>query len=335
MAYDKGLVLVERLVGGALSGWSLTTGASRTGELGDERSPVRFAAVTVNDGYSIGNSGELSLDPATATATVIDYVMIKPGGNPAYGSAPYGAGRYGQPYGGLELPPINKGDRIEVSYDGVVIMAGMCTAATATFAPTGDALERGKHAERRTVAQFASVQRLMLQSLVSWPSLPQEAAITRLQRWFTVTIADGIDPQLLTVPMPAQDDAGTATLLDIARAFSEYTRIPVRTPGILSPNNWPSLSLVRMDDDPAPGLDDATEWVTEVEYTNARPSSMAVKGNDTRLAGPFAANATGPSTFVYTGFRAPGRVDAFGRTVTAYRVTQTFGPAYSAAIEVM
>ncbi len=334
MAYDKGLVLVERLVGGALSGWSLTTGASRTGETGDVRSPVRFAAVTVNDGYSIGSRGELSLDPATATATIIDYVTVKPGGDPSYGSARYGAGRYGQPYGGLELPPINKGDRIEVRYNNVVIMAGMCTEATATFAPTAGALERGMHAERRTVAQFASVQRLMLQSMVSWATLPQETAIARLQRWFTVTIPEGIDPQLLAVPMPAEDDAGTSTLLDIARTFSEYTHIPVRTPGILSPNNWPSLTLVRLDDDPPPGLHDATLWITEVEYTNARPSSMAVKANDTRLAIAYAGNTTDAGT-VYTGFRAPGRVDAFGRTVTAYRVTQTFGTTYSAAIEVM
>lgn len=334
MAYDKGLVLVERLVGGALSGWSLTTGLSRTGEVGDERTPTRFASVTVNDGYSIGANGELSLDPATATATIVDYVEIQPGGDPAYGVGPYGYGKYGLPYGGLELPSITKGDRVEISYDGVIVMAGMCTEATVTFTPTGAALARGMHAERRTVAQFSSVQRLMLQSTVEWAALPQERAIDRLKRWFTVSNTAAIDPALLRVPMPAED-AGSATLLDIARQFSEFTTVPVRPPGVLSPDNWPRLSLVRIDTEPTADFDDATEWVTEIEYLNGRPSAMAVKTNDTRLTVGVAANATAGGGTVYTGFRAPGVVDAFGRNVIVHRISQTFGPSYTARIEVM
>lgn len=331
MAYDKGQVAVERLVGGALSGWSAISGVSRTGEADETRQPVDFASVSINDGYTVGDRGELSLDPATATASLNDYVRIEAGGgDPTYGAGPFGAGPYGEAYGGLAQPPINKNDRVEIKYNDVIVLAGLCTEVTVTYAASGEALAHGMHVERRTQVNIASIQRLMLGTVVRWLSLPAESAIDRLRRWFTVDTSAVDGSPSLDVPMEPEDDAGGATLLDIARAFTEATHLPVRPPGVLSPDTWPELEVVALGSEPLPGLDDATQWVSEIEYTNGRPSQLSVITNDTR----FTASQEVAGGGALVAFRVPGPIDALGRTVVAHRLTQSFGRAYTAQIEV-
>lgn len=333
MAYDKGLVRIDRLRGGALTGWSMITGVGLTGESAYTREAVDFASVSISDGYTVEDNGTLSLDPATGTATISDHVELRPGGDPSFGAGPFGLGRFGMAYGGLELPPINRDDRVEVFYDGTLILAGLWTQVDVTFNPDPKA-PPPKFVQRTITATLASVQRLLLNTRVEWLSLPAEPAITRLRRWFDVDTSAVPDPAVLNVLVAGEPDPGSTTLLDVARAFTAATALPVRPPAVVTPDNWPSLEVVVLTDDPPAGLTDAADWATELKYTDGRPTALAVKSDDIRFAIERDSHEIGGFTTL-TAFRVPGRVDAFGRVVTVYRLAQTYAKSYSADLEVV
>lgn len=339
--YDPALFRLDRLHGAAVIGW-LRIGSDRIGLTDDLRTPVSTSAVTVANGYEITDAGALSLDPSTATATFARYVPgpVEPG-----------------------TLPLAVTDRVEITYDRVVVFQGVVTAVGCTLQASTEAFRHGATYLRRATYTLRSFEALMLDRVVSWTSLPAEGALTRLRRWLTVNAAHvpAAHVARLETPVPAEESEGSATLLDLARAFTDATGLPLRGDGYTI-RQWDHLavvdSAVSWTDQAltvAPGLTDSTTWANTVDYTTdpatgrLNPTAVAVSADDTRLLGGqttrsitphpigqfvIGTSRIGQSATVPVGFLAPDVIDVLGTPATVARVTHTFGPHYVAALEI-
>ncbi|GAA3193934.1 glycosyl hydrolase family 28-related protein [Dactylosporangium siamense] len=321
--YNPDLLRFERLSGSARLGWTAVLGRTRLGATTDLREVIPVSAVTLADGYTIGDNGELSLDPATGTA------QMSTRGAPT----------------GLTLAV---GDVVEVSYEHVILFGGKVTGVTTGLEadPTGGFTQQ-------TTYKLASREATLMSAVESWDALPEETALTRLTRWFTVdtTAVSAAHVALLNTVMPAED-AGTATRLDLARAFSAATTLPLRMRSYLT--GGASNVTVLDPGSVAPTIADAQDWAHAVDYeSTARgkftPSTVTVRADDTRLMGGQQSVAVTPdrlgrtfrlgrsrlggSLFRSTGFLAGDTISVFGTVVPVARVTQSFGRHYSASLE--
>lgn len=341
MTYDPKKFAFERVYGAAMLGWTAVLGQMRLGLADNQHEVIPVSTVTIADGYTVEQTGELSIDPAVGTATF----AVRADGPPTPTVA------------------LRVGDKVEVSYDGVVLFDGAVTQVSCSLEAAAD--ELSDYVNRITYS-IASMETVLLSAVVSWDSLPEESALTRLRRWFTVDVSD-VSPShygWMNTTVPAETDAGSATMLDLARAFTTATMLPLRMASHFAPV-WHSLAAfdtsIDWDDQPltgvAAGLDAAHEWATAAEFATQpgqatfTPSSISVKANDTRLAGGQTTETITPAylgtTFrlgtsrlgstgpVWIGFRAPGVIDGFGQPVAVSRVTQTFTTtSYGAALEI-
>jgi hypothetical protein len=342
MSYDPDKLAVERLSESAYLGW-FVIGESRLGLAEDVRTPVDASVVTVADGYSLGDGGELSLDPATATVSFTE-TIDGPVGTPT-----------------LTLPV---GSRCAVTYDDVTIFVGVVTVATVQSSPDG----YGKVKITSTYS-LASKEIALFGQTVTWASLPAETAEERLERWgFTLhsdTMAVG-HLYRLALEVPAEDSEGSSTLLDQARAFSAVTGLPLRFANMLAFDQWDQLTVYDTATDwpdqalvPATGFEDANDFSTEATWSTRPnsadpakliPDSVHVKADDTRLLSGQESVTIAPSylgtTFriglsrlgsggsIYVGLQSGSVVDVFGTNAVVSRVTQRFtSKHYSAELE--
>lgn len=339
MSYDRSKLTFALTSGSAMLGWrGVTLGVTRLGLTTDTRTVIPVAAVALNDGYTVGDRGELSIDPSTATATLSEHAT----GTPTPGT-----------------PPLRVGDRIEIAYDMVVLLRGMVTAVTCDLKP-GDAFDLGYDFTRTWTYTIASIESLLLTRVATWDPLPAESALVRLRRHFTVSTAAVAAAHLpyLDVEVPAAD-AGSATMLDLARQFTAATLLPLRIdPGEIADYDasisvfdtsiaWPDQALT-------PVITGSTGWVTSAGYASAddgtlAPTTATVTTDDTRFTGgqstititPAHLTSTfrlgtsrlGSSTVLSVGFHAGGVVDVLGAAVAVSRLQQRFAEHYDATLE--
>jgi hypothetical protein len=72
--FDPGLLKLYWVKGASTLGTSCIIGQANLSQVDDTRTDVPISSLTISDGYQIGDMGELSLDPATGTATFVEYV---------------------------------------------------------------------------------------------------------------------------------------------------------------------------------------------------------------------------------------------------------------------
>lgn len=346
MSYDVGRLEFNQLDGGAALGWTLMLGESRLGVVDELRTPIRVSSLTVAGGYEVGDNRELSLDPATGTATMSDYA----------------AGEVAQ----LAAPPVRVGRRCEVVYDGVVIFQGAIVAVVADVTAEPAATRQGYAYTRRVTYSLRSYVAEMLNRTAQWAALPAEPALTRLRRWFTVSTARLTAAQLAavnTVVADAETEPGTTSYLEIARQFTAATRLPVRhQPGL--PPRWDQLEVlpgpIAWDGQPpAADVVDAHEWASTLRYTSdgvatpdrMRPEAVTSVVNDTRFLGgvttidvpasqlgalTLGVSRLGQGSAQSVGFAAGEVVDLFGFVMAAARITHTFtARTYGVEVEVV
>jgi hypothetical protein len=334
--YDPSLLTVEKLTGAAMLGW-FVLGESRLGESSDTHTLVDTVSVSIADGYTIGEGGELSLDPATATITVNEHSDDESAFD----------------LSSLILPA---GSRARIAYGDVTLFSGTVTGVSVGIEPTGYG-----DADRRIVYTLASKEVMLFGQTVAWTSLPAETAYERLSRWFDIDTL-GIAPThayRMDVELPEETE-GSATLLDLARAFSAATGLPLR---FASPDNFAEWNQLTVFDTAADWPDQplavpgvygvSAAWTTAVSYATVAgqmvPEAVEVKHDDMRFAigqSPVLYGGVGLGTLrlgtdrlgsagsISSGFASGNVVDVFGTPAVVARVTQAFGTKhYSADLE--
>ncbi len=342
--YDPTRLIFNKLIGGAQLGYSARLGEMVLGggtEQGTGTSTrVPISSFAKNDGYSIGDKGELSIDPTRGTASFFSERLegaITP-----------------------VMPDMRTGDKFEVYYDGVMQMQGECVEARASV-EVADAPKFGKEFVRTVTYTLSSLEVIMLNREVEHEALPEEPALERLQRFFTVDTSHVATTHMYqTAVLAPAKDAGTSTYLDLAREFTEVTKLPVRT-NATTVDEWDHLEVldrtISWPDQPftvETNFGESHEWLTSVEFAENgtrefSPISAAVKANDLRLTGgqkmyeegdlsplgnlTLGAGKLGGKRLI-VGFSAPGVVDVVGVPAVVSRVNHVFGNSvYSASIE--
>lgn len=244
--YDPGTLGVGRL------------GLMRLGSAAPSTGALDIAALSVTGGYETGDLGELSVDPTAASGTI----------------SQRGAGPVS-----VDAAPLEVGSFIEVAYDGRVLFSGIVGSASADIeAEPEPPYEWVRHVSWTGL----STEAMLLGTTVTWNSLPAEGALRRLQRWFTVDITaiDAPRQAVLYEPMGAQG-AGSATLLEILRAFTARTLLPIAT-GVPAtrvrildaPYAWDG-----QEPTPVPGTENALQWSTSAKFDDLpRVASLLLSG---------------------------------------------------------
>lgn len=303
MTYNPSLFAFNKLYGSARLGWTTVLGETHLGLAVDSRQPIPVSSVSIKDGYTIGEHGELSVDPATGTAQM-------------------------STHGAPTIATLRTGNAVEVAYNSVVLFAGSVTAVTADV-EAGPV--RGYFTQQNNYT-LASRESILLATVEAWTSLPQETALARLGRWFTVdtTAVSAVHRSFLDTLVAAEAEAGSATKLDLARAFSAATGLPVRIRAYIS-GYLTSVAVLDPMQTPAT-IAAADAWAHSVSYQTHDgspaliPTSVSVRTDDTTLMG----GSTGSAE---VGFLAGDTVDVFGYVVPVARIDQTFGKHYSASLE--
>lgn len=244
--YDEGVLGVGRL------------GSMRLGAAEATLAALDVASVAVSGGFQAGNLGELSTDPVAASGSLSTYGR----GAPEVDSAPLTPGTY-----------------IEIAYDGTVLFQGVVDSTKTAVEATGD--PRGQWVHKLDWTTLSS-DAILLATTVSWTSLPAEGALQRLGRWFSVDHSQvAADRVPLLYEPHAAADAGSATLLDLLRAFTERTLLPVRT-GV------PATTVTILDTaqhwdgnppTPTDGTEDAAAWTHATDFASrARYSTLTLTG---------------------------------------------------------
>lgn len=339
MTYDPRRVSLAKLSGAAMLGWTFQLGISRLGMTADTRTEVRVSAVSMTDGYEVGQSGELTIDPMTGSATISDTIGPLPAG-----TVP----------DSLNTALI-AGDRIQLTYGTTVVQQGIVSGVK------GHMQSDGMYWERKTTFDFSGTAGIWLANTVSWSSLPQEPSLTRLGRWFSVDInrlSAGQIAYLNGINMPGAN-AGSSTYLDQARAFTAATLFPVR-PASPIPARWPEIAVVPavtfQGTLPPAAITNAHVWTCGADFTAAggaqnNTAVEVVKDYDgfisgfTDAPGPppaalgnfrLAASPLGTNTTVPVGLQTPVVIDAFGTRLVVSKIVHNFTSRdYRSGLEVV
>lgn len=346
MTYDSGLLEVVRLYGSARLDYGAKLDEIRLDSTSDIRGTIDVASLAIGDGYTIGEGNTLSLDPTTATARMADWVSGDAAGVLA------------------TVTPLLAGHRVEVSYNGVLIFQGSVASVSTELTTDPDAQDHGRDYRRTVTYTLAALEYDLLSKVVTWGfgdgtgtgPLPQEPALTRLQRWFTVDTSAVPSAHManLNVLVDATDSDGSSTMLDQARYFTQATGVPVRVKVAELPLHYDHLvvldSAVAWTDQPlTPTITSSVDWLSRVTAKDGVPEQVTVTTNDTRfLAGRYSyafpdramdtfrldVDRLGPASVVQIGYLAPDPVDVLGVTCSVARVTHTFGKeTYTCALE--
>lgn len=332
MPYDKGKYRLVQLGGKSELDTTMRLDVTALDDPQSAYTDIPVAVVVITNGYYNGSNGEQSLDPATGVATYSEF------------TDDVSASSF-----------LVTGDYVESYYDQVLGFAGFVTQIAVTIAPNPGATKHGYRYVKRITYTLSSMEAQLLAAVASWDTLPQESALTRLGRWFIVDTAE-VAPShryRLDFLVDAEEIPGSATLLDLARAFTAATRIPLRLALLRDPNyieafdsslNWSDQPLV-----PVGGFEDAAPWTNEVTFIDTVPDSISVLADDLRLMSGVStvtvdqknidddfyldAARLDVATEQSVGFRAPQPIDVFGFVMPGLRVTQTFADDYQAQIE--
>lgn len=199
--YDPALLRMEALRGDASLpfrlGYSVLGAASATSR------DIPIASVSITSGYGVEQLGELSLDPIAASGTLATLGTGEP--DPL-------------------TPLLAVGNFVQVRYGSTVLFRGVVNTITS-------ALEADPPGwTKRVTYTLLSQDAVLLGRTVSWRrALPAEGALRRLRRFFTVDTSGlpAARRALLDEPMAAQPAGGHATLLEVARAFTARTLLPL------------------------------------------------------------------------------------------------------------
>ena len=336
--YDCAKFELLRSYGVARLGAGFRLGETRIGNTVEKTEPVHVASWTQNDGYTVGMNGELSIDPTTAIATLSTYEddTITP------------------------TTTLRQDDILRASYDKVVIFTGNVVSAEFTAEEFPAAAGRGKRYVKKTRYLLRGRESMLIEAEISWGDLPAEPWLTRLQRWFTVdrsAVKASHTYQLNVTADPIA--AGTSTRVDMLRAFSEATLLPVRLK-ITDPPDPAAIEVfdtaINWADAPmAADVTNADQWMTSATWASVsatawEPKDVSVKHNDLRFTGGIGTyQATTPNKLgeiilgnsriggaglIRTGFRAGNTVNVLGTVMAVAHLSQTFGAErYSADLE--
>lgn len=338
MTYNPNLFSLNQVKGGSALDVTMTLDQSFLDTAAGLDTRVPVSAMSIIDGYTVGGNGELSLNPTTATAS---YSLYEEG---AVNST----------------TALFVGDYVEAYYDGVLAFNGIVREIEVEVSPDTAAEKRGKSFRKNITYTLSSLDHILLSQVASWDFLPEESALVRLSRWFSIdysAVAVAHRDRLAT--LVPESDAGTSTLIDLIRAFSAATLIPIRLATYKGPyfleafdtsQVWPDQPLV-----PVMGFSSAADWATSVTFTEQAngvrlPTGLSVKGGDMRLLGGIASVGVDPAnldddfvldssrldglTTLPVGFRAPMPIEAFGYVLPVLKVNQSFGDVYRASVEI-
>lgn len=301
MSYDKSKFTFTRVDGQSKLDVSMKLDVTTLDEAVGTYTNVPVSTFTMTEGYTIGEVGEQSIDPAAGTATHREVTDTT-----------------------SDTSFLNRGDYVIASYDGTQVWEGIVRQVdTSVETDTGYAVKRGKDNIRTISYQLSSIELLLLSRTVRWDYLPQESAYDRLSRWVhvdTSTMAESHTPQLSAL-VEGDDFTGYKSLLEVIREFSTATKLPVRLAPELGPNwvqvfddsvPWTDQPLV-----PQVGFETGADWATDFSYENGTPSGLEVKKGDTR----------------FIAFNPPHAVNVFGYVLPVIKLTQTFGKEYQAQLD--
>lgn len=330
MTYDPTLLTINRLYGTSKLDYGARMGEAVLDRSDNVREPVDVSRASIFGGYTIETgtlSGEetASLDPMQASANASGYVNDWD-----------------------DALPLSKGDRVEISYAGVLNFLGSCFEVVRKISTDPRALDNGKTWRRDLTFKLASIEYDLFMQQVTFDALPVETPLTRLNRWFTVDtsmLSSAHLAYLETLAAPARDGA-TLALIDLARDFTSVTGVPVRVKIIGSDPTGPKPTLVVLDnavtwwDQPlVPVVSNVEDWASSVSDTNGSPSDVTVIRDDTRFLGGHYSyefseqpmntfrldiDRLGPHPIEQVGYLAPDPVDVLGAYRIVSRITHTF-----------
>lgn len=338
MTYDPRLVQFNKLSGSSMLGWTMRLGESRLGQEDETRTAIELSNIDLTNGYTVEDSGALSIDPLTGTAQFSE--RFRPG--------------VSQTVANSIDPPIKPGEHFEIGYDGVTLTWGTVLRVRTTMSAVGNTWVR------KSTYPLSGVAGTMLANTASWDYLDEEPALTRLQRFYTV------DTSLLTPDMVTYlgtllaepRDFGSSTYLDLARDFTEQTLFPVR-PQSVFPSRWDRLEVVPAVNfngvTPDPVMTDTEEWSGAAEFetteVGTKPISLDVVKdyvgflggfNTVPLAGTplpgFQLGTTrlGEEYQIPVGFQAPSVIDVYGTSLVVSKINHSFTTkSYRSQIEVV
>jgi hypothetical protein len=349
VAYDPKLLKFRRVIPGSVIGVSLVVGKSLLGEdLSELVDEEHLSSIELIDGYDVGSNGELSIDPLTGTATFAERMNAAPGD---------AVEAWAQQHA------MYTGTNWELRYNDTIVAQGKVTRVETSMGTDGP------YWVKKTKYVLAGAAVTMLNKTVTWTSaLPAEGALTRLRRFFTVDTSQcrsTIVSYLNTVTAPSTP-AGSSTLLDLARDFTEVTRFPVRTENTNKPVvGLTVVPVVVFAGSPPPPLilPAAKEWTLGAELLSdvVKPpfsipaekvqSVDVVKDYDVFIAGigkqALEAGTLGvdfrlsqsrlarnpDSTATDIGVRAPAAIDFFGSVRVVSQINHSFsGGHYRSAL---
>jgi hypothetical protein len=339
MAYDPGKVTVSTLTGATMVGWTFRLGAySRLGQTSNDRTDVKVSAITMTDGYAVGQNGELSIDPMTGTASMSE--RFRPG--------------VSDDVIDRVDTPLQPDDRIEIAYGQSIVQQGAITSVDTRMEAAG------AYWIRKAEYSFSGTAGIMLANTASWANLPEEGALNRLRRFFTV------NTNLLTAPMTAYlnatlmpgKNAGSSPYLELARDFTLYTRFPLRVSTV--PDRWREVQVVPavtfQGAPPAAVITDAEQWASSADFTKAvggvqRPVAVdVIKNFDEFISGihtipergnplgsfRLGSSRLGDNLSTPVGIQVPAVIDVFGtRLVTAKIVHNFTSESYRSGLELV
>lgn len=337
--YKPGLVRLNKLSGSALLSWTFRLGDTHLGQTTDTRTGIAISNIDLTDGFTVGDGGELSIDPMTGSATMSEFF------GPDVTDTVIGQ----------TVTPLIPGDRFEITYGTAVVQLGVVGRVEVHLEASG------YRWLRKSTYQLSGLAGLMLDQTEEWPFLPEESSLQRLGRFFTVdtsalTVAQVI--YLNTVLMPGTN-AGSSTRLDLAREFSEATGFPVRSAS-LTPSEWRALKVVPAvtfrGTPPTAIAGNAETWASTADFardeaTPTRAEGIEVVKNYTgfisgveTVAAPavplgqfrLAGSRLGAGYAVPIGLWAPAVLDVFGTRLVAAKIQHSFTSRdYRSALELV
>ena len=346
MAYVPAHLAVSRLFGTARLDYGSKMDELVLDSTTDVRAPIDIASLTIADGYAVSDGDALSIDPATASGRMSDRVSGDAGALMTTAT------------------PMLAGHRVEIAYDGVIIFQGSVTSVATELTAEPKAQDYGEQYLRSDTYTLSALEYDLLQQVVTWGfgdgsgtgDLPQEPALTRLQRWFNVDTSGVAASHMdrLNVLVDATTGDGSSTMLDQARYFTVATGVPVRINTATLPLDFNNLVVlddaVAWTDQPLVAtVTGSTSWLHQVQAKDGVPETASVIANDTRFLGGYYGYAypdepmgtfrldvdrLGPSPTAAIGYLAPNPVDVLGVTCAVARITHTFDrDSYSCALE--
>jgi hypothetical protein len=342
VAYDPKLLKFRRVIPGSVIGTSLIVGKSLLGEdMSDLVDEDHLSSIELTDGYDVGSAGELSIDPLTGTASFAERRNAAPG---------EAVEAWAQQH------PMYTGTGWELRYNDSIVAQGKVTRVETTMST------EGPFWVKKTQYVLSGAAVTMLDKTVTWAStLPEEGALVRLKRFFTVDTSlcrTAIVTYLDAVKAPSTP-AGSSTLLDLARDFTEQTKMPVRTentnkpvvgltvvpavvfqggqppPLILPPASTWTLAADLLSDVKKPAFSIPPEKVQTVEVLKDHDLFIAGIGKQALETGRIGVDfKLSQSRLAYAGtatdvgVRAPAVIDFFGSVRMVSQISHSFSAGH-------